>query len=102
MVRAHSLKKRYVLFELRGASPDAESLRRQLYDEALRFFGEFGLSRAALKLVQFDPASRRGIIRCERDALGDVLGFLALVDSLGGAPARLVAMKSGGTIKSLS
>lgn len=102
MTRVHSLKKRYVLFELRGAAPDDDTLKRQIYEEALRFFGEFGLSRAALKLVEFDAAKRRGILRCERDSLGDVLGFLALVDSLGGVPARTVSLKSSGTIKGLS
>ncbi len=101
MVKARALRKRYILFELRGADSDEEKLKRSLYDEALRFFGEFGLSYAALKLVQYDAAKKRGIIRCERDYLEKVLGFLALLDSLGGAPARVIALKSSGTIKSL-
>jgi RNase P/RNase MRP subunit POP5 len=102
MTRVHSLKKRYVLFELRGAALDEDGLRRSLYDEALRFFGEFGLSEAALKLVSYDKAKKQGIVRCERGCLEKALGFLALVDSLGGAPARIISLKSSGTIKSLA
>jgi RNase P/RNase MRP subunit POP5 len=102
MTRARSLKKRYVLFELRGAEYDEEKLKRSLYAEALRFFGEFGLSYAALKLVSYDKAKKQGILRCERDCMGEVLGFLALLDSLDGTPARVVSLKSSGTLKSLS
>jgi ribonuclease P/MRP protein subunit POP5 len=102
MVKARALRKRYVLFELRGGELDEEKLKRLLYGEALRFFGEFGLSFAALKLVSYDEAKKRGILRCERDYLDKVLGFLALCDSLDGAPMRVVALKSSGTIKSLS
>jgi ribonuclease P/MRP protein subunit POP5 len=100
MARAGSLRKRYISFELRmQPSPDAESLKKALYSEALRFFGEYGLSSVALKLVEFDAG--KGILRCERKHLDDVLGFLALLDSLDGRPARLVSRKSSGTIAGL-
>lgn len=102
MVKARALRKRYILFELRGAEMDEEKLKRSLYAEALRFFGEFGLSYAALKLVSYDKAKKQGMLRCERDYMEKVLGFLALLDSLDGAPARVVSLKSSGTIKSLS
>jgi RNase P/RNase MRP subunit POP5 len=102
MTRARSLKKRYILFELRGSECDEEKLKRSLYAEALRFFGELGLSCAALKLVSYDSAKKQGILRCERDYLEKALGFLALLDSLDGLPARTVSLKSSGTLKSLS
>lgn len=105
MVKADSLKKRYIVFELRAgaaAHMDEQSLKRALYAEALKFFGESGLSRAALKLISYDAAKKTGILRCERDYLDDVLGFLALVNSLDGSAARLVALKSSGTLKSLA
>jgi RNase P/RNase MRP subunit POP5 len=103
MAKAGSLRKRYVLFEYRSGSGsmDAESLKRSLYAEALRFFGEFGLSRVALKLVEYDEGKKSGIIRCERASLDEVLGFLALLDSLEGKPARILPKASSGTIKGL-
>jgi RNase P/RNase MRP subunit POP5 len=80
MVKAGSLRKRYVLFEFRAgdAAPDAEPLKRSIYAEALRFFGEFGLSKVALKLVEYDAAKKQGILRCERASLDDVLGLKGL------------------------
>jgi ribonuclease P/MRP protein subunit POP5 len=102
MVKAGSLRKRYISFEFRGFESDSESLKRSLYAEALKFFGEYGLSHVALKLVEFDPAKKTGIIRCERSHLEEVLGFLALVDSLDGKPARLRSKISSGTIAGLN
>lgn len=101
MVKARSLKKRYIAFELQGAKLDEKTLKHAIYAESLKFFGELGLSYAALKLVEYNPSTKRGILRCERDYQEKVLGFLALVSSLNGPKARLVALKSSGTIKNL-
>jgi ribonuclease P/MRP protein subunit POP5 len=101
MVKAAAMRKRYILFELQGEPAEEETLKRALYAEALRFFGELGMSRAAFKLVEFDPKTKRGIIRCERSHLEEVLGFLALLGSLDGKPARVRSLKSSGTIAAL-
>ncbi len=101
MVKAAALKKRYISFELRGPDMNEETIKRAIYTEALKFFGEFGLSYAALKLVKYDQTKKIGIVRCERSYFDKVLGFLALVSSLEGSSARLVALKSSGTLKSL-
>lgn len=101
MVRVDSLKKRYIAFRLNSSITDPEKLKRSIYAEALKFFGEFGLSEAALKLHSYDSKTKIGILRCERSYLERVLGFLALVSSLDGTEARLVALKSSGTLKSL-
>jgi RNase P/RNase MRP subunit POP5 len=103
MVKAGALRKRYISFELRMAAPptDADLLKRALYAEALRFFGEFGLSKAALKLVEYHPDKKLGILRCERGMADESLGFLALLDSLDNKPARIVSLRTSGTIKGL-
>jgi len=101
MVKAAAMKKRYIAFELRGPQTEEESLKRAIYAEGLRFFGEYGMSFAALKLVEYFPDKKIGLIRCERSRLDDVLGFLALIDSLNGRQARLVALSSSGTLKSI-
>lgn len=101
MVKSISLKKRYILFEFHGPQMDEDALKRALYTEALKFFGELGLSYAALKLVSYDPEKKTGVIRCERSCLDKVLGFLALINELDSKPARLKTIKTSGTIKSL-
>jgi ribonuclease P/MRP protein subunit POP5 len=101
MVKAGALRKRYILFEFRGPEMGEDGMKQGIYAEALRFFGEYGLSEIALKLVSYDKATKTGILRCQRDYLEKVLGFLALVDSIDSKPARTIAKKSSGTIKSL-
>jgi len=101
MVKSDSLRKRYILFEFRGQQTSEESLKRALYAEALRFFGELGLSYAALKLVGYDPAKKTGMLRCERAHLDKVLGFLALLGEFDSKPARIKTLKTSGTIRSL-
>jgi len=96
------LKKRYISFELRGPDMGENSLKKAIYSEALRFFGEFGLSEAALKLVEYNSDTKKGILRCERDYLDKTIGFLALISSLEGTEARLIPIKSSGTVKSLA
>ena len=102
MVKSRALKKRYILFAFKGPDMDEQSLKRALYAEALSFFGELGLSEVALKLVAYDMKTNRGIIRCERDYQGKVLGFMALLDSIGDADVHMKALKSSGTIRSLN
>ncbi len=101
MVKAGSLRKRYILFKLSAPEMDNEKLKRGLYAQALKFFGEFGLSSVALKLVSYDRAKNKGILRCERDALENVLGFLALIETIDNMQTRPISLKSSGTIKGL-
>lgn len=99
MVKARALRKRYILFSYEGKPIDETAFKHALYKEALRFFGEYGISEAALKLISFD--GKAGIIRCERNYLERMSGFLALLSSLDGSEARLRVFKSSGTLKAL-
>ncbi|MBN2122313.1 hypothetical protein JW721_04655 [Candidatus Micrarchaeota archaeon] len=92
------LKKRYVKFSLKGDFTQ-EELSRALYKYSLRFFGEYGLSFRTLKLIEFD--GKEGIILTDRKGANDVLGMLALIDSLDGKPARLIASLTSGTLASM-
>ncbi|MGV8084860.1 MAG: Rpp14/Pop5 family protein [Candidatus Bilamarchaeum sp.] len=94
------MKKRYILFALKGEL-DSQRLKGALTKEALRFFGELGLSEAAIKILAFDTKSKTGVLRCKRDYCDKVLGFLALLNSLDGSSARLVSLQCSGTLKSL-
>ena len=101
MVKAAAMKKRYILFEYAGPDMPDEELKRGVYNEAMKFFGELGISYAGLKLMEYDSAKKKGILRCERSHLEKVLGFLALVSSVNSKPARLKTIKSSGTIAAL-
>jgi RNase P/RNase MRP subunit POP5 len=101
MVKAAAMKKRYIEFQYIGSEATIEGVKNQMMDLAQKFFGELGLSEAALKIVEYDENKKIGILRCQRDYLKRVLGFLALADSLNGVAVRFIALRSSGTLKSL-
>lgn len=102
MTKATALKKRYISCELRSESAWGEDeLKKAIYDEAMKFFGEYLSSYAALKFVSYDSAKHQVLLRCNRDLYPETLGFLALVSFLNRKPARLVALATSGTIKGI-
>ena len=92
------LKKRYISFSFRGDFSE-EELSRALYKHSLNFFGEYGLSKRTIKLIEFD--GKKGILLVNRDSAEEVLGMLALISELGKKPARLVAKRTSGTMRAL-
>lgn len=95
-------KKRYIAINLRSdGSFSEEELKRALYKESLKFFGEYLSSFVALKLISFDVSKRIAVIRCNKDFVYETLGFLALINSLDGKRTRTVAFETSGTIKGL-
>ncbi len=102
MVKASALRKRYILATVQFAdtrTSNESELKRGIYNEALKFFGEYLLSFVALKFVEYVEAKKTILIRCNRDFYHEVLGFLALIGSLNGIKARVIAKRVSGTIK---
>ena len=92
------LKKRYILFTLKGDLTEQE-LSRGLYRYSLSFFGEYGLSKRTIKLLEF--SKNEGVLLVNRESADEVLGMLALINELEGKPARLTAKRTSGTIAAL-
>lgn len=94
------MKKRYILFDLQG-NLGKDELSREIYKYSLRFFGEHGLSTHVIRLIEFDEKKKEGILLVNRDAANNLLGMLALVNEMGGKPARIIAKKTSGTLRAL-
>ena len=101
MSKPNALKKRYILFKYFGKPTSENQLKTQLYHEALKFFGEFGLSTTSLKIIEFNTETNTGIIRCERKEKQKVLAWLSLISS-GKQKARIIPLKTSGSLKKLS
>ncbi len=102
MYSALKLKKRYILFQTKSQEKiSEEDVKSGLYSFLLKFFGEYGYSKLAYKLLQYDAGKNTGLIRCERSSLYDLLGALALIENLNGKKARAISLASSGTIKTL-
>jgi RNase P/RNase MRP subunit POP5 len=94
------IKKRYILFTLKG-DLGKDELSNGIYKYSLRFFGEQGLSTHIIRLIEFDEKKKEGILLVNRDGASNLLGMLALINEIGGKPARIIAKKTSGTIRSL-
>jgi RNase P/RNase MRP subunit POP5 len=62
MVKAGAMRKRYILFRYEGPDMPDEEIKRGIYNEAMRFFGELGISYAGLKLMEYDAKTKQGIL----------------------------------------
>lgn len=94
-------KKRYVAFALSvaGAAPSAADARCIVHEHFLSMFGELGVSKLAFKLVKYDPASGRGMLRCERNHLEEAIFCMACLSSWKGQEARLEPLTTSGSVK---
>lgn len=104
MGKASALKKRYIACKIKfkdKQSPSENEVKKGVYNEALKFFGEYLLSYVALKLVSYDATKKIAVLRCARDFYPETLGFLGMVNSLDGKNMRVVTVATSGTIKGL-
>ncbi|MBU0586779.1 hypothetical protein KJ780_04655 [Candidatus Micrarchaeota archaeon] len=102
MYSAMRLKKRYIVFQVKTPQPiNPKEINDGLGLFLIRFFGEYGYSKLAFKLLQYDEKTKQGLIRCDRSVLYELLGSLSLIESLKEKKARLIPLASSGTIKTL-
>lgn len=97
-------KKRYLAFRIAGPDTDALSeseVRDGIYESLLSFFGELGFSTLGFKLIRYNHKRKTGIMRCERGRMPLLQAAVALVNELGGKRARIMGIRTSGTILSL-
>ena len=96
-------KRRYISFSLSlsGKPPSYGEAKEIVHAHFLSFFGESGISSLAFKLVKYDAASGRGILRCERSKTDEAILCMACLSGWKGVPARLEPLSTSGTIKRL-
>ncbi len=94
-------KRRYISFALGadGVFPSAAEAKSIVHEHFLSFFGEAGISSLAFKLVKYDVASGRGILRCARDRLEEAIFCMACLSEWNGKPCRLEPLSTSGTIR---
>ncbi len=97
-------KNRYVKFKVISEEPIAYSdLESAIWQTALDFFGESGISKISLWLVKnlYDEANQIGIIRCNNKSVEKVIITLGLISRLGDVRVIFRILKVSGTIKGL-
>ena len=96
-------KQRYVAFAVssNGSPLPYSGAKDCVHSHFLSYFGEQGVSSLAFKFVKYDDKTGRGIVRCERGKVDEVIFCMACLTEWGGMPARLEPVSTSGTIKRL-
>lgn len=95
-------KKRYIAFKVYTAHDiDKGDIVRATLDEGLSFFGEKGVSRFAIWVLDYDPSTKKGFLICNLTQKDEVLALLTLIDRVGGRKACFQVLGVSGTIHAL-
>jgi len=96
------LRRRYIAVKVEGGYvPDAKDLSDAIWTSLLRLFGEYGASKAELSLIDYNPETRRAILRCSHSALEMVKASIVAVTEVGNEKAALHILLVSGTLKAL-
>lgn len=92
-------RKRYIAFKLISEEKvDARMLSRELNQSMISLFGECFTAGSMLKLEHFD--GEKGILRCRREYLNQVIIALTLLREVGGVKVVPLTLGVSGTLKS--
>lgn len=101
MKPSERFRRRYVSFALSegGAVPPHALAKQIVHEHFLSFFGEEGISKLAFKLVKYDAASGKGVLRCARDRVEEAIFCMACLSGWNGKPARLEPLSTSGSVR---
>ena len=96
-------KRRYLALEVASVQPLNEQMVLNAVQSSLqRLFGEYGASKANIKLIKTIPEKRHFIIRCSHKALEQVRAAIASTTEINGKNAAIHVLDVSGTLKALS
>ena len=96
-------KRRYLALEVVSEQPlNEQTVMDAVQSSVHRLFGEYGASKANLKLIKFIPEKHQFVIRCSHKELERVRAAIASTTAIHGITATIHVMGVSGTLKALS
>ena len=96
-------KRRYLALEVVSEQPLNEQIVMDAVQASVhRLFGEYGASKANLKLIKTIPEKRQFVIRCSHKALEHVRAAIASTTMINGKNGAIQVLGVSGTLKALS
>ena len=96
-------KKRYLALTAAGEQPVNEQVVLDAVQASLhRLFGEYGASKANLKLIKNRPENGQVVVCCSHKALEQVRAAIASTTVIGGKAGAIHVAGVSGTLKALS
>ncbi len=98
--RPSRARKRYVAFEvMTAAEPSRNDVEDSLLQAFVTLYGNAGLAESGLKLIDYNPALRRGVLRVRAQSLARALAAMGIVRKVGSSDALIAPIAVSGTLK---
>ncbi len=96
-------KRRYLALKVECEQPlDEQEVLNAVQASIHRLFGEYGASKANIKLINYIPEKRQLVIRCSHIMLERVRAATASTIEVNGKTAAIHVLGVSGTLKALS
>ena len=76
-------RRRYIAFNIVGKKLSTREVISNIIKTYIELFGEYGLSKASLRLISYDEDKRVGILRCNLDSLRNTEAVLSSIYKIG-------------------
>ena len=102
MIKPNHPKRRYLAIQvISETSFSGEDLLKTVQGMLLKLYGEYGLSRSGLRLLEFHSVQGEGILTCNHDFMPQMRSTLAAVRTVAGKPVIPQVLGVSGTVKRL-
>jgi ribonuclease P/MRP protein subunit POP5 len=96
-------KRRYLALNFESEQPFNENeMFTAVQASILRLFGEYGVSKADIKLIKSNPEKNQLVLRCSHLMLEKVRAAITSIVEVAGLPAAVHVVGVSGTLKALS
>jgi RNase P/RNase MRP subunit POP5 len=96
-------RRRYLALNVLSERPfDEREVLDAVQDSVLRLFGEYGASKADIKLIKRVPKKRQLVLRCSHLMLEKVRAAIASTVEMDGKAVAVHVVGISGTLKALS
>ena len=96
-------KRRYLALEVSNEQLlDEHAILDEVRASVCRIFGEYGASKANIRLIKCVPEKQQVVLRCSHMMLDQVRAAIAAIVELNGKPAAVHVAGVSGTLKALA
>lgn len=96
-------KRRYLALDVVSQQPlNERAVLDAVQDSVCRLFGEYGASKANIKLIKGIPEKQQVVIRCSHLMLEKVRAAIASMLDVDGQPVAIHVVGVSGTLKALA
>jgi RNase P/RNase MRP subunit POP5 len=97
-----NVRRRYLALRVHSEADISEDELSQVISDKIHFlYGVKGAAETNLRMIEYNPQLKQGIIRCNHDKLNETRAALAHITAINDSPVAIQVVTVSGTIKTL-